>query len=166
MRHPRCRNACCTCESRLRQRHSFQQRHVNQCVCWKYSWEIIVKSPFILCRKRLWHHGGHHGNLNSDLPTIRSAQVRAHGDRAYCWNVGVPYKRADALLSEALTYVALIIVTCNAFLICCVRMYVCICIYIYIYYRYTYICIYIYIIYIYIYIYCQRGKRDETPWSI
>ena len=38
---------------------------------------------------------------------IRSAQVRAYDDRAYCRNVGIPYKRAYALSSYALTYVAL-----------------------------------------------------------
>ena len=38
--------------------------------------------------------------------TRRSAQVMAFDDRAYawCWNIGVPYKRAQALSSYALTY--------------------------------------------------------------
>ena len=38
---------------------------------------------------------------------IGGAQVRAYGDRAWCWNIGIPYKRAYALSSYALTYVAL-----------------------------------------------------------
>ena len=38
---------------------------------------------------------------------IRSAQVRAYDDRAYCRDIGSPYKRAYALSSYALTYVAL-----------------------------------------------------------
>ena len=42
---------------------------------------------------------------------FRSAQVRAYDDRAWCRNVGTPYKRAYALSSYALTYVALI--TCS-----------------------------------------------------
>ena len=40
--------------------------------------------------------------------SVGSAQVRAYDDRAYCWNIGIPYKRAYALSSYALTYVALI----------------------------------------------------------
>ena len=40
--------------------------------------------------------------------TSRSAQVRASDDRAWCWNIGIPYnKRAFAPSSYALTYVAL-----------------------------------------------------------
>ena len=38
---------------------------------------------------------------------IRSAHVRAHDDRALCWDEGIPYKRAYALSSYALTCVAL-----------------------------------------------------------
>ena len=38
---------------------------------------------------------------------LRSAQVRASDDRAYCGNIGTPYKRAYALSSYALNYVAL-----------------------------------------------------------
>ena len=38
---------------------------------------------------------------------LGSAQVRACDDGAWCWNVGIPYKRASALSSYALTYVAL-----------------------------------------------------------
>ena len=39
---------------------------------------------------------------------LRSAQVRLHDDRAWCWNIGTPCKRAYAALSScALTYVAL-----------------------------------------------------------
>ena len=38
---------------------------------------------------------------------FRSAQARAHDDRAKCWNIGISYKRAYALSSYALTYIAL-----------------------------------------------------------
>ena len=48
--------------------------------------------------------GPHTKNLRK---LIRSAQVRACDDRASCWNIGIPHKRACALLSYALTYVAL-----------------------------------------------------------
>ena len=40
---------------------------------------------------------------------FRSAQVRAYDDRAQCRNIGIPYNRAYALSSYALTCVALIV---------------------------------------------------------
>ena len=43
---------------------------------------------------------------NSAREYLRSARVRADDDRAWCWNKGHPYKRAYALSSCALTYVA------------------------------------------------------------
>ena len=39
--------------------------------------------------------------------SFRSVQVRSYDDRASCWNVDIPYKRAYALSSYALSYVAL-----------------------------------------------------------
>ena len=41
------------------------------------------------------------------MTLVRSAQVRACDDRALCRNIGVPYERAYALSSYALTDVAL-----------------------------------------------------------
>ena len=40
-------------------------------------------------------------------PCFRSAQARAYDNRAYCWNIEIPYKRAYALSSYALTCLAL-----------------------------------------------------------
>ena len=45
--------------------------------------------------------------ISSSSSGSRSAQVRAYDDRAYCRDVGIPHKRACALSSHALTYVAL-----------------------------------------------------------
>ena len=41
---------------------------------------------------------------------VRSAQVRACDDSAWCRNIGIPYKRAYALSSHALTFVALSVI--------------------------------------------------------
>ena len=47
--------------------------------------------------------------LYQNLDSVRNAQVRAYDDRAQCWNIGIPYKRAYVLSSYALTYAALML---------------------------------------------------------
>ena len=46
-------------------------------------------------------------HLGQKPSRLRSAKVRAYDDRAWGWNIGLPYNRAYALSSYALTYVAL-----------------------------------------------------------
>ena len=70
----------------------------------------------------------------------KCTQVRAYDDRAWCRNIGIPYKRAYALSSYALAYVALISLSLS------LSLYIYIYIYIYIY-MIVYLCIYIIITY-------------------
>ena len=46
-------------------------------------------------------------NLDLEILSLRSAEIRAYDDGAQCWNVGIGYKRAYALSSYALTFAAL-----------------------------------------------------------